>query len=221
MISRPAIGAGVAALIFAWLAGRVAEGRTFAFDAAVRAYVHQHASPGLTAFMRAVSGIGEPASLIVMSAVVVFALLAEHWERAAARFAITMVGAFVLDTSLKLAFHRARPVSFFGTLLPNSYSFPSGHALFSISFFGTLAALVTARIGNPAARIVIWATAAVMAFLIGLSRIYLGVHYPSDVIAGYAAAVVWVSAVAYVDRRLFNQRHAAVDRRATRDKRRA
>ena len=188
-LAAPVVALGV----FAWLAVHVVQGTAIAFDGPLRAWVHQFASPGLTAFLRAVTSLGETAALITMSAVAVVGMLLARWEREAARFAITMIGASFLDTSLKLAFHRVRPAAFFGTLLPNSYSFPSGHALFSICLFGTLAVLVTPRIGSRAARAAIWAATGVLVLLIGLSRIYLGVHYPSDVIAGYAAAVVWVS----------------------------
>jgi undecaprenyl-diphosphatase len=97
-------------------------------------------------------------------------------------------------------------VPFFGTEAPHSYSFPSGHALFSICFFGVVAALVAARLPSIAARAAVWTVAVAIAFLIGLSRVYLGVHYPSDVIGGYAAAVAWASAVALADGMLLRRR---------------
>jgi undecaprenyl-diphosphatase len=201
MNARCAHAAGLLAAlpVFAWLAGRVAAGATIGFDAPLRAFVHQHASPGLTAVMRFMSRLGEPLSLVTLGAGVLVALLAVHWKRAALRFAITMTGAFLLDTALKLAFHRPRPVPFFGTDLPHSYGFPSGHALFSVCFFGVVAALVAPRLPGIAARAAVWTAALAIVFLIGLSRVYLGVHYPSDVLGGYAAAVAWVSAVALVD----------------------
>jgi len=100
---------------------------------------------------------------------------------------------------LKVSFARARPIPFFDTLLPDSYSFPSGHALYAACFYGVLAWLVAARIRDRSLKILIWVLAVMIALLIGLSRIYLGVHYPSDVIAGYAAAIVWVLTVIWAD----------------------
>ncbi len=210
------LGAAVAALaLFAWLADFVVEGAAIPFDTSVRGWVHLHSSAGLTAVMRAMSFLGEPGSLMLLSGVAVLLLLhAARWPRAASLFIVTMLGGFVLDSSLKGMFHRLRPESFFHTPLPHSYSFPSGHALFSVCFWGVLAALASARVRRTGLRVAIWAAAALIAGLIGYSRIYLGVHYPSDVLAGYSAAVVWVAAVASADRVL--QRRRARRQTATR-----
>ncbi|MBA2736501.1 MAG: phosphatase PAP2 family protein, partial [Pyrinomonadaceae bacterium] len=83
--------------------------------------------------------------------------------------------------------------------LPESYSFPSGHSLYAVCFYVGLAWLITSRLNNRPARILIWIFAVFLCLLIGLSRIYLGVHYPSDVIAGFAAAIVWLSTVFLID----------------------
>lgn len=193
--------AALAALgIFVWLANQVARGATIAFDAGTREAIHQYAAPPLTAVARALSELGSPDSLLIMGAGALVGMLALGWRRAAVRFVVTLAGALVLDAALKAGFHRTRPVSFFGTPLPASFSFPSGHALFSACFFGALAALITARIRSRAARVALWTVSCALAFAIGLSRIYLGVHYPSDVLAGYTVALVWVLAVAHADR---------------------
>ena len=71
--------------------------------------------------------------------------------------------------------------------------FPSGHALFSLCFYGTLAGLLVGRLRRPAARAAVWAAAALLILAIGISRIYLGVHYPTDVIGGYLVAAFWIS----------------------------
>jgi undecaprenyl-diphosphatase len=102
---------------------------------------------------------------------------------------------------LKHAFHRPRPVAFFGAA-PSSYSFPSGHALGSFCFYGMLAAILAAPARGRVAKFCVWTAAVLLVGMIGFSRIYLGVHYPSDVIAGYCAAAVWVGAVGVLDRTL-------------------
>ena len=104
----------------------------------------------------------------------------------------------ILDASLKQAFHRVRPQVFFG-MAPTNYSFPSGHALASFCFYSVLAGLIAHRVRSIRVRVGVGVLAALMIAAIGLSRIYLGVHYPSDVIAGYLAAAMWVSTVLSLD----------------------
>jgi undecaprenyl-diphosphatase len=116
-------------------------------------------------------------------------------KRAAIVFLIAAAGGEALDATLKVLFRRARPEVFFGYTAPSTYSFPSGHAMLSACFYGVLAAVIAQRLESRAQRAAVWIAAAVTAATIGLSRIYLGVHYPSDVLAGYAAAIVWVFSV--------------------------
>jgi undecaprenyl-diphosphatase len=109
--------------------------------------------------------------------------------------AITVIGGSLLMWVLKMGFHRQRPQPFFDTHLPASYSFPSGHALLSFCLCGAAAALFSRDQKKPWIRIAIWSIAVVLVVAIGYSRIYLGVHYPSDVLAGYLGALVWVLGV--------------------------
>ena len=187
-----------ALLFFGWLAGQVLRGDTRRFDASIRDAVHQYAWPGLTWAMRALSLVAEPGCLIGLGIVLIVAWAREGRKTLVWLFAMTMIGAEVLDQSLKLLFHRPRPVPFFGLETPASFSFPSGHALFSCCYFGVIAAVYAAREPAPGRKIAWWAGAAVLSGGIGFSRIYLGVHYPSDVIAGYAAALVWVLTIRFV-----------------------
>jgi undecaprenyl-diphosphatase len=170
-------------------------GRKLWFDDHIRLLVHAHAAPPATALMRDLSQIGQPAVLISLGTLIIFWLVRTGRSRTALLFAIVVVGAEILDQLLKLLFHRTRPVPFFGIATPDSYSFPSGHALVSCAFFGSLAAIAAARTTRRTLRMAYYAAAAATAGAIGFSRIYLGVHYPSDVLGGYAAAVVWCFSV--------------------------
>jgi membrane-associated phospholipid phosphatase len=193
--------AATALFVFGWLGEEMLEGDTQQFDAFVRTAVHQFATPSLTRLMQVFSFLGSVAAVAAMSLVAVCVSLYFRHTRTAALLAITMLGAAVLDVALKHAFHRPRPVAFFGAT-PNSYSFPSGHALGSLCFYGILAAILAARARGRSAKFCVWMAAALLVGMIGFSRIYLGVHYPSDVIAGYCAAAVWVGAVGFLDRTL-------------------
>jgi undecaprenyl-diphosphatase len=196
----PFISLGIAVLslfLFAWIAQNISHDQTASFDLSVRTRIHQHASPALTRAMIVTSFLGGD-GLIIAAVIGFVAFLYFRWRRAALWLGVTITGALVLDQTLKYAFHRVRPAPFF-VALPHTYSFPSGHALFSFCFYGVLAGLLMGRIRSRVVRLLIWLSAAILVAAIGLSRIYLGVHYPSDVIAGYLAATLWVSTLLALD----------------------
>lgn len=203
------ISLGVAVLslfLLAWIADSVSHERTTRFDLAVRTQVHGYASPGLTKLMIAFSFAGGDGLVLAASlAFVVFVRC--RWRRATLWLIVTILGATVLDLSLKYAFHRPRPTPFF-VAVPYTYSFPSGHSLFSFCIYGVLAGLLAGRIRSRLGQALTWTVAAVLVMAIGLSRIYLGVHYPSDVIAGYLAAALWVSTLVALDRMQMRKNHA-------------
>ena len=195
--------AAIATLIFfGWLAEEALEGETRHFDEATRAAVHQLASPALTTIMRGWSFVGSTVALAIGTIVVVVRFAMLKWGREAKLFAITMIGAGLLNVTLKLAFKRPRPVPFFNLTAPETYSFPSGHSLTSACFFGALAAILTARVKSRRVRVIVWIVCTLMFVLIGFSRIYLGVHHTTDVIAGFAAALIWILVVRFVEMEL-------------------
>ena len=183
-------------ILFAWLSEEVFEGGLRQFDSGVRMKVHEFFSPQLTRFMQDMTFLGSIGFLTTLFAIIVAVWLAKGLKRPAVWLMIAVGGSVILDISLKLSFHRTRPTPFVG-IAPQTYSFPSGHALSSFCFYFVLAGLLCVRIQSLAMRIFIWTASAALVFAIGLSRIYLGVHYPTDVIAGYVAAAAWVSALLF------------------------
>jgi undecaprenyl-diphosphatase len=201
------LAAAIAALLFfAWLANEVWEGELQHFDEVTRVAIHQLASPTLTAAMRSISFLGSTVFLTTGTSLIVIWFALRHWRREAILFAITMIGAALLNTTLKLTFKRSRPVPYFNLLAPESYSFPSGHALASFCFYGALAAILSNRIKQRSVRIIVWVSCGLMVLLIGFSRIYLGVHYTTDVLAGYSAALIWVVVVRFAELQLARRR---------------
>jgi membrane-associated phospholipid phosphatase len=198
--------AATALVLFTWLGREILEGEVLAFDDRLRTLVHGLASPRLTSVMRGASFYGGPGVLVPVGLLTAGAFLVRGWHRGALLVVVTLVGAGLLNGLLKFSFARVRPASFFDYPLPGSPSFPSGHALYAASVFGGLAVLLAARVGSRRLEIVIWLTAVSLILLVGLSRVYLGVHYPSDVLAGYAIGSVWVSAVALGDRLVRHRR---------------
>ena len=201
LIEGLALAGLVAALLslflFAKLASEMREGETASFDNAVRGWVHHFASPGMTQAMKFISLLGYDI-LLVELAIAILIFLRIGWRRAAIWLSVTMAGSVLLDVALKQVFHRHRPLPYFGDA-PHSYSFPSGHALSSFCFYGVLAGLIVDRVERLSVRIAVGLLAAVLVLAIGISRIYLGVHYPSDVVAGYVAAAMWVGTMLVVD----------------------
>jgi len=176
-------------LVFGAMAVPVIRGEAIGFDQPVQTAIHGWAFPALTAAMRLITMIGSEYFLVPLAAVLVW-----HWLRRGERQAayLLVVGSLTAEAVLQLLkalIHRPRPEVFFGLVPAETHSFPSGHAFVPVVYFGILAGIYSA--GAAGAR---WrAAVVVMAALLGLSRVYLGFHYPSDVVAGWALAVVWLA----------------------------
>jgi len=200
------IGAIGSLLFFAWITTQVLEGETKHFDDVTRAAVHQFATPTLTATMRGISFVGSSLFLTIASIGMFIWMMSRGWKRDAWLLGLTMIGAGILNTTLKLSFRRPRPMPFFDLLPPESFSFPSGHSLASFCFFGALASILTARITNTKLNLMTWILSGTLVLAIGMSRIYLGVHYTTDVLAGFAAALIWIAVIRFVEMQIVRMR---------------
>lgn len=186
--------AAIAAAMFSWVAVERRSGATMKIDLAVRGRVHESASPVMTAMARLLATVGSPIVLPLFFAITIVVFYRLHWLREAIALTAAMAIAIACNLGFKHLFHCARPEPFFGTE-PSSYSFPSGHAVLSLTFYGVIGIVVAAHASPEVARIGIRFAAALLVLAIGWSRVYLGVHYPSDVIAGYLAAIVVIGAL--------------------------
>lgn len=184
----------VSSLLFAAMAVAVVLGVTDGFDAATRAGINRWASPNLTLLAHGLSFIGSVAVLYTLAALTAAGLWLGGRPRAALMLLLVMAAAAILNNAVKLAFARARPEPSFG-IPPDSFSFASGHALFSACYYGVVAGLIAAHVVKDWQRAAVWALACTLIAGIGLSRVYLGVHYLSDVIAGFALAAFIVCIV--------------------------
>jgi undecaprenyl-diphosphatase len=204
------VAAAIALLLFVWLGIQIRTGTPTPFDVAGRAGARAFESPTVSAIMWGASVYGAPARLTPLALIAAAVFLARGWRRGALLVLVMVAGAWLLDAGLKLTFARARPTPFYDYYpAPSSYSFPSGHALFSVCFFGGLAVLLTHRLDNRVAQAMVWLIAIAIILLIGGSRVYLGVHYPTDVLGGYAVGLAWVTAVALGDRFAEHRRRRA------------
>lgn len=185
---------------FAWIAEEMLEGSTVQFDSQVRWVVHAHSTDQLTTIMKLLTLFGSSVVMIPLALLTLVVCYIKRDFHALKMLAAAFAGALLLELLLKIAFQRARPVPFFEIPKPISYSFPSGHALFSFCFFAGLAVVISPRLARPKAKIALWLMSLALIFGIGFSRIYLGVHYPSDVLAGYSAGLVWMATLNFVDK---------------------
>jgi undecaprenyl-diphosphatase len=193
-LSGDVVVALVALVLFAWLANAVMLGDAGAFDSAVRNAVHATSFPALTYAMRGISDLGEAAFLVVLGAIIGWRLVSLERRRQAVFLVIAALGAEVIDQALKFWFQRPRPEVFFGPQ-PLNYSFPSGHALVSCCFYLAVAEIVIDDQWSRTRKLAVWTFAILLTGVIGLSRVYLGVHYATDVLGGYAAAIAWLAMV--------------------------
>jgi undecaprenyl-diphosphatase len=155
--------------------------------------VRARATPTGDAIMSAVSLIGSPAAAAILAAVVAMVLIRRRRWLLLWGWLAAIGGGGIVDGTLKLAVHRARPPGALELLKRFSYSFPSGHTMGSVVGYGMLAyILVTFWAKTHRARVLIVAATLLLVLMIGLSRIYLGVHYTSDVLGGFAAGSVWL-----------------------------
>jgi membrane protein DedA with SNARE-associated domain/membrane-associated phospholipid phosphatase len=165
------------------------------FDRVVDDYLHAHATPPLTTFFLIVTALGSIEAMVLLG-VIVAAILAwgRRWVFLGSWLA-AVAGSAVLNYLLKVLFARPRPHFEHPLLVETSYSFPSGHAMESFVVYGMLAYFAVLALRSWESRVAAVFGAALLVVLIGFSRMYLGVHYLSDVLAGYAAGGVWLSAL--------------------------
>ncbi len=182
---------------FGSLADRLHDGQMFPFDLPILNGIHALANAGFDKAFVLISATGYAWGVVPVDAVLITTLALRRHVRESLFAGTAIIGSLLLNLAAKHSFARARPGLWQSIVNENTYSFPSGHAMGSM----TLAWVVVLLCWNARSRwgwswrwpITIAATLFVL--LVGLSRVYLGVHYPSDILAGWAAASVWVVGV--------------------------
>jgi phosphatidylinositol-3-phosphatase len=170
-------------------------GPTGLVDQPAASFVVAHRQGWLTGVMRLVTDLGAAGVLVPL---VLTAGLAWRWRRGTWRplalLAGAVAGAWVVQVAVKQLVERPRPPAALAVSHATGFAFPSGHATDAAAVYGMLAVLL-ARSGRGAARVAAWAGAAALIALVGLSRLYLGVHWLSDVVAGAGLGIAWLLAI--------------------------
>jgi undecaprenyl-diphosphatase len=146
---------------------------------------------GTAAVVRDITAMGSAVVLIMMTLLVLGYLLMSGRQRVAALIAVATAGGQALNLALKNAFERQRPDAALHLVEVTSTSFPSGHSMASSIFYLTIGALLARTANRRREKAYFVASAVMITVLIGFSRVYLGVHYPTDVLAGWSAGTAW------------------------------
>lgn len=185
-------------LVFAYLRQEVFEKDFSFFDQKILHALYTIRSPLLTTVMLFISTLGSEL-MIGLGLVVISILCVKKRITEAVLFFCTVSMAVVIDTVLKNIYHRARP-DFHPLLTLTDFSFPSGHAMASFVFYVSISYLVFHLTHEKRVTFCVSLLSVLIILLIGVSRVYLGVHYPTDVIAGYVAGLCWVVSTLLIER---------------------
>ncbi|HWI47872.1 MAG TPA: phosphatase PAP2 family protein [Rummeliibacillus sp.] len=178
---------------FSCMAILISDHKIVRFDQTIISFIQGLESPLLTLIMKFFTYLGSFPVVMVLFIVVSYYLYIVLKHRAEfLLFATVLIGTVILNGILKQLFHRARP-DFHRLIEAGGYSFPSGHAMSAFSFYGIVAFLLWRHIPNRLGRTALILVSIIFILMIGISRIYLGVHYPSDIVGGYFASGLWLT----------------------------
>lgn len=183
----------ISLISFAYLTKLVLEGGTHNFDQSFSVLLYGLRNPLLTQVMNLATLIGDLPSDTLITIFIFLALLKKH-KTEALTFSILMITSGILDYLLKIFFHLPRP-EISPMEVETSYTYPSGHAMGNFVLYSLITYFVFKYSNSRKLRTVTAVLSSLMILLIGFSRIYLGVHYPSDVLGGYLAGLFLLSIV--------------------------
>jgi undecaprenyl-diphosphatase len=184
----------IAIAVFAAIAEEVFAGEELAaFDRALAAALRSRTSPFWHSTFWWITWLGTGVVLGIVSAIVAFWLFIKGLRLYAMTWIASQAGWGVVSYSLKLAYARPRPEGFDPFLTSGGWSFPSGHAMGTLVFCGVAAYLLVRTLHSHLLRAMVITLALTWPLIMGFSRMYLGVHYATDVVAGFLAGAAWVA----------------------------
>jgi undecaprenyl-diphosphatase len=187
MDKKRAIPAIAGFVVFVFISCLVVTQNTQAFDSNICSYVYGHRSAGLTVFFKAVTYMGNWQTVSLLC--IILLLLPGTRFGVGVPISFAAILATCIQKSLKLAFHRARPDIALFLVREGGYSFPSAHSFTNFVFYGLIIYLCRQKIKDKRLANAITVLLVILIFLIGISRVYLGVHFPSDVLGAWALAL--------------------------------
>jgi undecaprenyl-diphosphatase len=191
---RLSLWLGAAALsfgIFVKITSELLEKEVRGLDSSILAAVAGMRRPWLTAAAVDVTALGSLTLVALISAIALFILLSLEDRPAAWQLFLTSLGAGILTGITKAAIERPRPEDVTHLVQVSGFSYPSGHSLVSASLYLTIAILAGRHMPTTKSRVLLFCLAIVIISLVAMSRVYLGVHYPSDIASGVSLGAAW------------------------------
>lgn len=187
-------------LLFFKMTDSILDKDGFGFDMQIITFLYNLRTPLLTSIMKSISFIGMD-GIIFFSIIIPVIFYLKRRRHEAILFTIMIVMGAVIDFLLKLITQRPRP-TFAPLVIEHSFSFPSGHSMNSFIFFTTVAYFIYHFTHKKKISLLAFLVSAIIILVVGISRIYLGVHYPSDVLGGYLAGLLWMASFIVIDKTL-------------------
>ena len=215
------VGLGLCVLLFGFvsLAGEVIDGDTQAFDTMILRALRDPADPSrpigpawIEGPLLDLTALGGGTVLALVVAVVAGFLVLQTRYRTAIVVAITWCSGELLNAAMKQVFNRPRPSIVPHLRIVYTSSFPSGHAMESAIVYLTLAAILMRASQSRVTKIYILGIAVLLTTLVGISRVYLGVHYPTDVLGGWIVGFMWASICWLAARRFEGTAHIQAEK---------
>lgn len=196
----------IAVVAFVWLADEVLEQEFATMNRDVLLWVHSFGSPTWDRLVLMLTTLGSVVGLTIMTLTLAALFLRYRRHLDAITLLAVMVGGGILSMVLKLAFRQIRPQVFPPLLKEVNFSFPSGHSLMSFCLWGFIAVWLLMQAPREPWRWLVAMVCLAIAALVALSRLYIGVHWPTDIVAGMVVATFWVTACFLGQRFLIERR---------------
>ncbi|WP_312667853.1 phosphatase PAP2 family protein [Tissierella praeacuta] len=160
------------------------------FDVWIMDYIHTNTNPLVLSLMRFISFIGSSGFLLPIMAMIISYTIIKRKYYESKLLLISTLGSYLLNHLLKQLFQRTRPLKYF-LVEQGGFSFPSGHSMVTMTLYSTIAFLLAKNTYNHRKKAWIHILAFIVILLMGISRVYLGVHWPTDIIGGYLAGYIF------------------------------
>lgn len=181
-------------ILFGFIAFNVYKNNEFYSDGVIYDFIYKNIiSDGMTPFIKFITWFGGTIGIIVVGVISMFII---KDKKTNVSFAICLILGVTINNVIKVIFARARP-DVNPLMIENTYSFPSGHSMMSMILYGYLIYIIYNKFKNKKYKLLLISVLSILIFCIGFSRIYLGVHYVSDVIGGFVLGIAYL--IIYID----------------------